>query len=111
MERIFEMAPFFALYGVIQAASLWAFKWLLDHHAKAQEKRLENLSALIASESKATQEVKHDLLRLREELARDYIRKDDFVRFGTTLTAKIDGLTSLIDALKERIHERLPRSA
>jgi len=41
------------------------------------------------------------LLRLRAELPLDYVRREDWIRNQTVIEAKLDGLATKLEALKE----------
>ena len=43
-----------------------------------------------------------DLLRIKGDIAQQYVRRDDFVRLETTISAKLDSLSDKIDHLRER---------
>ncbi len=46
-----------------------------------------------------------DLLKLKADLPNEYVRREDWVRFGAVIEAKIDRLDTKVDMLKDRIHE------
>ncbi len=43
-----------------------------------------------------------DLLRIKGDIAQQYVRRDDFVRLETTISAKLDSLSDKLDHLRER---------
>ena len=43
-----------------------------------------------------------DLLRIKGDIAQQYVRRDDFVRLESTISAKLDSLAEKIDHLRER---------
>ena len=43
-----------------------------------------------------------DLLRIKGDIAQQYVRRDDFVRLETTISSKLDSLAEKIDHLRER---------
>jgi hypothetical protein len=49
-------------------------------------------------------EVEKDLLRLRAELPVDYVRREDWIRNQTVIEAKLDGLATKLEGLKEGRH-------
>ncbi len=49
-------------------------------------------------------EVEKDLLRLRAELPVDYVRREDWIRNQTVIEAKLDGLATKLESLKEGRH-------
>lgn len=50
----------------------------------------------------AVKMLKEDLSKLREEIARDYIRKDEFNRIADTLFAKLDDIRDKLDAKADK---------
>lgn len=47
------------------------------------------------------QEVEKDLLRLKADLPLDYVRRDDWIRNQSVIEAKLDGLATKLEALRE----------
>lgn len=43
-----------------------------------------------------------DLLRIKGDIAQQYVRRDDFVRLEAAISAKLDSLAAKIDHLYER---------
>ena len=43
-----------------------------------------------------------DLLRIKGDIAQQYVRRDDFVRLESTISSKLDSLAEKIDHLRER---------
>ena len=43
-----------------------------------------------------------DLLRIKGDIAQQYVRRDDFVRLEAAISAKLDSLAEKIDHLRER---------
>ena len=43
-----------------------------------------------------------DLLRIKGDIAQQYVRRDDFVRLEAAISAKLDSLADKIDHLRER---------
>jgi len=43
-----------------------------------------------------------DLLRIKGDIAQQYVRRDDFARLESTISSKIDSLAEKIDHLRER---------
>ena len=80
----------------------------------AARAKTEKLRALRLAKEEAdrkaavhTDDVEKALLRLQVDIAHDYIRREDWIRFGTSITAKIDGVRAIFDELPCR----LPRLA
>lgn len=106
-----------AFFIASQGAVLWALRALLDsamdahaerlgQHERQQEERFKALSESLRTQASRTDNVTTDLHRLREELAREYVRREDWIRFGTTLTVKLDAVWAAIEGLKEKLYDR-----
>lgn len=118
MTELWKTLTAMALFFIAaQGAVLWAMKTLLDNAMKAhaerlqgyeaqQDERFRSLSDALRSQAKRTDTVATDQMRLREELAKEYVRREDWIRFGVTITAKLDALWAALDALKERLYDR-----
>lgn len=65
--------------------------------------RFENISQAFIDLQKLYQESQKDLLRMRTELSDSYVRREDWIRFGTTLEAKMDQLNRKIDEQRENL--------
>jgi hypothetical protein len=50
----------------------------------------------------AVKMLKEDLSKLREEIARDYIRKDEFNRIADLLFAKLDDIRDKLDGKADK---------
>jgi len=62
-------------------------------------KEMKEELKLIASIANSTE---RDLLCIKGDIAQQYVRRDDFVRLETTLSAKLDSLSDKLDHLRER---------
>ena len=98
-----------AFFGAVGAFA----KILLEQIEKNQTVRDEaraaefkNLNATLAREADAWRRVERELLVLQAELPNQYVRRDDWIRFGGTIDNKMDTLHRKIDELKEVVHAR-----
>jgi hypothetical protein len=71
---------------------LGAVKYLLDKKEVQQEKRLTYLEERLGTQAEQRQALERDIWSMRTMLAQDYIKREDWVRFGTALDSKIDRL-------------------
>ena len=74
---------------------LWAVKAMLG--------RLEQK---LDADTGEWRRVERGLNDLRAELPRDYVRREDWIRFGAGIDAKIDRVHDRLDELTKEIHER-----
>ena len=94
---------------MIAATSLAAFFGLAKLIAKQS---IEHISEKLETFKEVKQDIKNlatnlqnterDLLRIKGDIAQQYVRRDDFVRLETHLTSKLDALGDKIDNLRER---------
>ncbi len=66
------------------------------------DKRFDELQKDQANEAQQWQRVERDLFKLRAELPREYVRREDHIRFETVINAKLDALNTRFDLLIEQ---------
>jgi hypothetical protein len=85
-----------------------AVKWLLglrDAYSVANANRLAELEH---KSGERMGQVERDVLRLRADLPLEYVRREDWIRFGNTLEVKIDAIRAeMREQLAQLRHERL----
>ncbi len=81
-------------------------KWLLDKYQAHLDSRFQSLEKAQEGEREQWQRIERDLLLLRAELPNEYVRREDWIRFGSTMEAKLDGLGAKIDSVKDRLNAR-----
>jgi hypothetical protein len=98
------------------AAALMAFmalnvgtlKWLFERHEATVGGQLAELKR---EGSDFSHEVEREMLKLKAQLPLEYVRREDWIRFSSTLDAKFDAmrieLRGEIDDLKQRLVERI----
>lgn len=73
------------------------FEKSLEARFKVIAESMSSIRAAQTSEQATTQRLERELLELKIELPRDYVRRDDFIReFGTVLT-KLDNMALRIE--------------
>jgi len=83
------LGGFIAIWsGVI----LFAVKWILDQTNT-------HIKSLVETQTKRTELLERSMVAFREELPRDYVRREDWIRLAGTIDAKLD---SLWRALQQR---------
>jgi len=98
------------------AAALMAFialnagtlRWLFERHESVQTVQIASLKR---EGSDLSHEVERQMMKLKAQLPLEYVRREDWIRFSSTLDAKLDAmraeLRAEITALKDRIAERI----
>ena len=71
----------------------------------------EQIASLKREGSDFSHEIEREMMRLKAQLPLEYVRREDWIRFSSTLDAKLDAMrTELrdeINELKERLGERI----
>lgn len=70
------------------------------------DQRVSNLGGALQESQRILQEIQQDQIKLRSTLATDYLRREDWVRFSTTLESKMDSLRRLFDERFDMMMER-----
>ena len=98
------------------AAALMAFialnagtlRWLFERHESVQTVQIASLKR---EGSDFSHEIEREVMRLKAQLPLEYVRREDWIRFSSTLDAKLDAMrTELrdeINELKERLGDRV----
>jgi len=98
------------------AAALMAFialnaetlRWLFERHESATA---EQMASLKREGSDFSHGVEREMMKLKAQLPLEYVRREDWIRFSSTLDAKLDAMRAELRAeiteLKERIAERV----
>ena len=94
---------------MIAATSLAAFFGIGKMLAKQVFDNIENklgafkeIKEELKSITTIANNTERDLLRIKGDIAQQYVRRDDFVRLETTISAKLDSLSDKLDHLRER---------
>lgn len=93
-------------YWALTRLAVGQFNKALDERFQAQEKariegRRQSDERLQRMEIN-TQRLERELLELRAELPREYVRREDDIRRETVTNAKLDALAAKIDLVAER---------
>ncbi len=101
------VATFALAFVTLIGLNLGAMRWILGAHARELHGRLDTIKR---GGTDFSQGVERELLQLRADLPIAYVRREDWIRFGNTLEAKLDALrvevrTELL-ALRERFYDR-----
>ena len=79
------------------AAALMAFialnagtlRWLFERHESVQA---EQIASLKREGSDFSHEIEREMMRLKAQLPLEYVRREDWIRFSSTLDAKLDAM-------------------
>jgi hypothetical protein len=93
---------------------LWALKVMLDRYLREIDGRVAKVEKehrdYATKVERAHSELERDVLRLRAELPEKYVQREDWIRFGSVIDAKLDALREALSRLTERVYEQSRRA-
>lgn len=101
----FSLEPYQLIMLIITiGGSIWgagkAFFGRIEHSIKERDDSLavaiNNLGSKLDKESDAIRQLDREILKLKAELPREYVAKEDFVRSFTVVEAKIDAVQTTL---------------
>lgn len=69
----------------------------LEHRFDGLMKSIQGVSNNVAEDQKSTQRLERELMQLRAELPRDYVRREDYIRAIGTIETKIDNMALRVE--------------
>lgn len=100
-----EAAGTFVLaFVTLVGLNLGAIRWLLATYDEELRGRIDSMKR---DGSEFSHNVERELLKLKAELPVDYVRREDWIRFGNTLEAKLDAMRAEVRAEISDLRERL----
>jgi Na+-transporting methylmalonyl-CoA/oxaloacetate decarboxylase gamma subunit len=75
--------------------------WMQSREIKAAKEAADQAKAAAEAVAARVNEAEKELLRLRAQLPLDYVRREDWIRNQTVIEAKLDGLASKLENIKE----------
>lgn len=94
----------FSMVTFTNVAYLFALKLILARHQAHLDEKLAGISKASSRADERVTRLEADIAELRLDVTRNYVHKEDWVRFSTGLSAKLDGVWLAIDGLKERFY-------
>lgn len=82
---------------------LGAIRWLINAHQRNMEHRFQQLELVTKQKTQHLHDLDRDILRLRAELPNEYVRREDWIRFGGQIDSKLDALYQRIDKLRDEV--------
>lgn len=83
------------------ALNLAAIRMLFKQHEVGE---LERFQALRREGTDYAHGVEHELSGLKSELPRDYVRREDWIRFGAVIDAKLDTVRRDLESVRQRLY-------
>lgn len=103
------LSIFAALLTAWGAILLLAVRWMLGQFRDDLNGKLDTLKGERRKDTAKLSELERELLELKAALPERYVAREDWIRFGGVIDAKIDALHAKIDYLRERALEDGPR--
>lgn len=94
-----------AIFALVQGLFFWAYKWLLEQFDRRISLRIASFEATESKQTEAIRALELDMHKLRAELAREYVSRPDWIRFGATIDAKLDAIRDAFDELRSEQKE------
>jgi hypothetical protein len=91
---------------VLTGLFFWSFKWLLDRYHDRMDQRFTALEEKEDARFSAIAKLERELMELRAELPQKYVQREDWIRFGSMIDAKLDTLRALFEQLKDKVATR-----
>lgn len=95
---------FLLAFVTLVGLNVGTIRWLLGTY---EAELRERISAMKREGSEFSHEVERELLKLKAELPVDYVRREDWIRFGNTLEAKLDAMRAEVRAEISDLRERM----
>lgn len=102
MKIEFELYQLLMLGAMILGAFYGMAKMLLAQSKSAIDEKFDAISRHMVSQDAAGRQLERDLLNLRAELPRDYVRREDYTQTIATIMTKIDNVALRMENLFER---------
>jgi hypothetical protein len=97
-----------AIVAILNVLFLWAVRWLLAHQERLHAARFDAFASTVEQRLEDVPKLERQLLELRAELPRDYVRREDQIRRDSVLEAKIDALRETFTRFLERTKNDRP---
>ena len=75
------------------ALNAGTLRWLFERHESAAA---EQMASLKRQGSDFSHEVEREMMKLKAQLPLEYVRREDWIRFSSTLDAKLDAMRSRV---------------
>ena len=86
------------------ALNVGTLRWLFERHESVLAQQLAELKR---EGSDFSHEIEREVMRLKAQLPLEYVRREDWIRFSSTLDAKLDAMRAELRAEIAEIKERV----
>lgn len=94
------LAMLIPLFLFVLASTWGVVGWLVKSLKQALTERLDDLSRAHKEEAQKIAHVERSLLELKAELPREYVRREDHIRYSAVIEAKLDAQGEALHNIK-----------
>jgi hypothetical protein len=87
--------------GTLGGLNLAAVRFILNQHQAGTHQKLEEVRREGREHSHG---VAGDLTKLKAELPQNYVKWEDWIRFGAVIDARLDAMREQVEAVREKLH-------
>jgi len=88
-------------FGALGGLNLAAVRFILNQHRAGAQQKFEEVR-------REGREVSHDvagaLTKLKADLPQNYVKWEDWIRFGASIDARLDAMREQVEAVREKLH-------
>jgi chromosome segregation ATPase len=95
--------------GLLLGAFGFLVKWLLERYQQHIDKRFDQIDAETKRALQDVNGLRRELNELRSSLPLQYIQREDWIRFSTTIDTKIDAIHRKLDERVEQLRLGIER--
>lgn len=107
-EQLIRAAAVLIPVFLFVLASTWTVVgWLVNRLQSALAARLDGLVDSLAKEAEKIDRVEKSFLELKAELPREYVRREDHIRYSAIIEAKVDGHAQALQTLTLNVQRAL----
>lgn len=110
LDLILKFAAIIVPIFLFILASTWGVVgWLVNSLKNTITEQLKAMSKSLKLESDKIAKVERSLLELKADLPREYLRREDHIRYSAIIEAKLDGHAEALNRLNLNVQRALDR--
>lgn len=91
--------------AITLVGAFWGLaKMLLAQTQRQISTQFEQISVHLKKQEEVERRLEREVMELKAELPREYVRREDYIRGQSTLEAKLDALAGKVDHWQYRTH-------
>lgn len=99
MKIEFELWHLLSLLATVVGAFAAMSKIMLSQTQRSIDQKFTEISAHLRAQDETSRRVERDLMELKAELPRDYVRREDYTQAVASITIKIDAFSLRVEAM------------